>query len=234
MPEAAMGRARRRRDGPPTAVRGATNQQRLEVAQVAARLMAEDGIHDFAEAKARAAERLGIQGRQTLPRNDEIEAEIRTYQALFQAEEQPRWLAQMRRTALDAMDLLAEFGPRLSGAVLRGTAPRDADITLHVFTEPPEAVATFLLDRGIPWELDDWVARFGGEREAKLALYRISLHGHVLRLIVFPVEGPREAPRSPVDGKPMDRAGRARVAELLDAAPEGTAGNPEWTRMDTK
>ncbi|MFW5969957.1 MAG: hypothetical protein ACOCP9_04910, partial [Halofilum sp. (in: g-proteobacteria)] len=106
-------------------------QQRMEVARAAARLMAEEGVHGFAEAKARAADQLGVQGRQALPRNDEIEAEIRAWQALFQADEQPRWLARMRHTALDAMDLLADFAPHLAGSVLRGTAPQDVEVTLH-------------------------------------------------------------------------------------------------------
>jgi hypothetical protein len=178
--------------------------------------MAEEGVHGFAEAKSRAADQLGIHGRQALPRNDQIEAEIRAWQALFQADEQPRWLARMRRTALEAMDLLVDFTPCLAGSVLRGTAPQDAEITLHLFTDPPERIATFLLDRGIPWELDAWVGRFG-RGEVELPMYRIMPGGQPVRLIVFPPEGPREAPRSPVDGKPMARANRARVAELLAA-----------------
>lgn len=210
-----MTRARRRgHGGTQSAPRGAVAQQRTEIARVAARLMAEEGVHGFGEAKARAADQLGIHGRQALPRNDEIEAEIRAWQTLFQADEQPHWLARMRRTALEAMDLLADFSPHLVGSVLRGTAPQDAEVTLHLFIEPPERVATFLLDRGIPWELDAWVGRFGRD-EVELPMYRIAPGGQPVRLIVFPTEGPREAPRSPVDGKPMARANRARVAELL-------------------
>ena len=221
-----MARARRSQRGRQAPARGASAQERIEIAQVAARLMAEEGVHGFAEAKARAADRLGVQRRHTLPRNDEIEAEIRAYQALFQADEQPQWLARMRRTALEAMDLLEPFAPRLTGAVLRGTAPRDAEITLHLFTEPPEAVATFLFDRGIPWELDAWIGRFGGDREIELPMYRISPGGQPVRLVVFPSEGSREAPRSPVDGKPMARAGRARVAELLAESDSDDTDSP--------
>lgn len=211
--------------GPPA--RGPVARTRAEVARTAARLMAEEGVHGFAEAKDKAAAMLGARGRHALPRNDEVEAEIRSYQALFQADEQPRWLERMRRTALETMDLLAAFGPRLAGSVLRGTAPRDADVTLHLFVEPPEAVATFLLDHGIPWELDAWSGRFGNG-EAELPMYRIVAGDQPVRLIVFPAGGPREAPRSPVDGKPMARATRTQVADLL-AGPDvnGTANERE-------
>jgi len=222
-----MPRSRRRSRGPEVAgpARGPLQQARVEVARTAARLMAEEGVHSFAEAKDKAAAMLGVHGRKALPRNDEIEAEIRAYQALFQADEQPLWLARMRRTALELMDLLDDFSPRLAGAVLRGTAPRDAEITLHLFVEPPERVATFLLDRRIPWELDSWSGRFGrGERQ--LPMYRVQAGAESVRLIVFPPGGPREAPRSPVDGRPMTRANRAQVAALLEE-PGLEAGSPE-------
>ncbi|MDZ7828460.1 MAG: hypothetical protein U5K33_02885 [Halofilum sp. (in: g-proteobacteria)] len=188
---------------------------RTEVAQVAARLMAEDDVHDFGEAKARAAASLGVADRRGLPGNDEVEAEIRSYQALFQAEEQPRWLAEKRRIALAMMDLLADFRPYLAGAVLRGTAAAESEITLHLFVDPPERVATFFYDRHIPWELDAWEARFGGNRVYELPMYRILPEGQSVRLIVFPEGAPREAPRSVIDGRPMQRAGRDEVAALL-------------------
>lgn len=208
---------RRQRGGEALAGPGpGVSRTRLEVAQVAARLMAEDDVHDFGEAKARAAASLGLTDRRTLPGNDEVEAEIRAYQALFQAEEQPRWLARKRHIALSMMDLLAEFRPRLAGAVLRGTAAAESEITLHLFVDPPELVATFLYDRNIPWELDGWEARFGGNRIYELPMYRINPEGQPVRLIVFPDSAPREAPRSVIDGRPMQRAGRDEVAALLE------------------
>jgi len=194
---------------------GGVARLRAELAQVAARLMAEEAVHGFAEAKAKALDRLGVTGRSTLPSNQEVEAELRSYQALFQAEQQAQWLDAKRRVALDAMHLLEPFAPRLVGAVLRGTAAIDAEVTLHLFADPPETVATFLYDRGVAWALDGWVGRFGGGREVELPAYRISAGDEDLRLVVFPEEGLREAPRSPVDGKPMQRAARERVLELL-------------------
>lgn len=198
---------------------------RAEVAHVAARLMAEESIHDFAEAKLRAADRLAVEGRNSLPRNDEIEAELRQYQALFQADTQPLWLAAKRRVALSVIDLLAPFEPVLAGAVLRGTAVADAEITLHVFAEPPEMVARFLIDRDIPWTLDAAQVRFGNGVEQELAVYRISADGEELRLVVFPDDGPRIPPRSPVDGRPMRRADRAEIERLLEES-DDTASAP--------
>lgn len=210
-----MARKRQRSGSSPAASEAGGPRARTEVAQVAARLMAEDNVHDFGEAKDRAAASLGLASRRTLPGNDEVEAEIRHYQALFQADEQPRWLAAKRRMALAMMDLLTDFDPRLAGAVLRGTAAAESEITLHLWVDPPERLANFFYDRHIPWELDGWEARFGGNRIYELPMYRINPEGQSVRLIVFPEAAPREAPRSVIDGRPMQRATRDEVAALL-------------------
>src|SRR5699024_10044249 len=48
-------------------------RNRYRVAQEAARLISEHAIHDYRRAKLKAAERLGIEADQALPRNREIE-----------------------------------------------------------------------------------------------------------------------------------------------------------------
>ena len=60
---------------------------RARIAAAAARLMAEDGIDDFALAKRKAARQLGATDAQALPANDEIEAELHAYRSLYEPEE---------------------------------------------------------------------------------------------------------------------------------------------------
>ena len=60
---------------------------RARIAATAARIMAEDGIDDFALAKRKAARQLGAAETEALPANDEVEAELRAYRALYQPEE---------------------------------------------------------------------------------------------------------------------------------------------------
>src|SRR5919198_203215 len=93
-----------------------TNRQtdlRARIAAAAARLMAEDGIDDFALAKRKAARQLGALDTHSLPRNDEIEEELRAYRALYQAEDHPQVIGELRRTALDVMQTLEQFSPYL-------------------------------------------------------------------------------------------------------------------------
>ena len=76
---------------------------RARIAAAAARLMAEDGIDDFAQAKRKAARQLGAADTESLPANDEVEAELVAYRALYQATEHPERIAELRRVALQAM-----------------------------------------------------------------------------------------------------------------------------------
>src|ERR687883_1568469 len=131
-----------------------TNRQtdvRARIAATAARLMAEDGIDDFALAKRKAARQLGALEAQSLPTNDEIEAELRAYRALYQAEEHPQRIAELREIALDAMRALEKFNPYLTGPVLKGIAGPYAEIELQLFPDSAKEVEIFLLDRGVPF-----------------------------------------------------------------------------------
>src|SRR5215212_7423746 len=126
-------------------MRARVQGMRERIAAAAARIMAEDGIDDFALAKRKAARSLGAPATEALPANDEVEAELRAYLALYQAEEHPQRIIELREVALDAMRMLESFHPYLTGPVLKGTASPYAEIDLHLFPESPKDVEVFLL-----------------------------------------------------------------------------------------
>src|SRR5678815_3877515 len=103
-------------------VRARGQGMRERIAAAAARIMAEDGIDNFALAKRKAARSLGAPASEALPANDEIEAELHAYLALYQAEEHPQRIAELRAAALEAMRALKIFHPYLTGPVLKGIA----------------------------------------------------------------------------------------------------------------
>ena len=74
---------------------------RRRIAHEAARLIALDGSLDYGAAKRKAARTLGAPDSRALPDNQEIEAALRSYQALYQAEEQNGHLALLRQVALE-------------------------------------------------------------------------------------------------------------------------------------
>lgn len=131
----------------------ASSHLRQSIASAAARLMAEDGIGDYGQAKRKAARSLGAGDGDALPSNGEVEAELRAYQAIFQGDEQAERLRELRVGALQAMELLADFRPCLTGAVLDGTAGRYAEIEIDVFADSAKDVEIYLLSRDISYEI---------------------------------------------------------------------------------
>jgi hypothetical protein len=189
---------------------------RRAIAQEAARVMAEHGIRDFLTAKRKAAERFGVTDSAVLPKNTEIEAALIEYQRLFRGELHVESLLAQRRAALSAMRRLQEFEPRLVGPVLHGTATEHSDVQLHLFSDYPESVAIKLMDQGIPHEVTERRVRMNAERVMNIPGVRFEVDEHPIEATVFPTDGIRQAPVSPVDGKPMRRANTQELAALLD------------------
>jgi len=189
---------------------------RRALAQEAARIMAEHGIEDFLQAKRKAADRLGVHDVAVLPKNVEIEAALRAHLRLFGRDSHDHSLKDQRRIALDAMRLLAEFQPRLVGSVLTGTATNHSDINLHLFADNSEIVAIRLLDLDIPHEFYERRVKMDAERSVSYPALRFDAGGRTVDATVFPVDGIRQSPYSPVDGRPMKRADAREVSELID------------------
>jgi hypothetical protein len=188
---------------------------RQSIATEAARLMSDGALTDFHHAKRKAAARLGAGDTRNLPRNDEIEAALREYQRLFEADRQPQAVARLRRVAVEVMAGFEDFRPRLVGPVLAGTAGTHSRVTLHLFSDTPEAVAFRLMDHHHPFDEGEVELRIGAT-EQRLPSFRFPWgEATEVEVVVFPERGIRQAPASPVDGQPMARASREAVAELL-------------------
>lgn len=189
---------------------------RRALAQEAARIMSEHGIRDFLTAKRKAAERFGVTDGSVLPKNIEIEDALAEYQRLFGGARHDETLAAQRSAALSAMQMLSDFEPRLVGAVLSGTATEHNDIQLHLFAESPESITFRLMDLGIDHEVVERRVRFGSDRIVAYPGVHFEHDEHIVDATVFPVDGIRQAPVSPVDGKPMRRMGADELELLLD------------------
>ncbi|MCB1963872.1 MAG: hypothetical protein KDF24_12035 [Rhodocyclaceae bacterium] len=125
---------------------------RQEIAAVAARMMAEDGIQDFGFAKRKAARQLGATETDTLPTNLEVEAALREYQSIYQDDEHAERLFAMRSVAAEVLTLLAPFRAYLTGAVLDGTAGRYAEVDIEVYADSAKDVEIFFLNQNLRYE----------------------------------------------------------------------------------
>jgi hypothetical protein len=189
---------------------------RLALAQEAARVMAEHGIRDYLTAKRKAAERFGVVDSAALPKNTEIEEALAQYQRLFAPDAHAETLLTQRHAALQAMRCLADFGPRLVGPVLSGTATEHSDVQLHLFADTAEAVVLNLIDRAIPHEVTERRVKMSAERVLACPAVRFTIDDQSIDATVFPADGIRQAPVSPVDGRPMRRASLGEVEALVE------------------
>jgi hypothetical protein len=192
-----------------------TDRTRQMLAQEAARIIVNHGVRDYRVAKHKAAERLGVSAHGALPGNPEIEAAVAEHLQLFGGDEHADRLRLMRVAALSAMELLADFTPRLVGPVLIGTADENSAVNLHVFSDSAEAVAMELEQTGISYR--SYERRLKSRRDQVETYSGFEFHHNhsPIQATVFPVDGIRQAPMSPVTGKPMKRLDADGVQALL-------------------
>ena len=190
------------------------NLLRSEVAHLAARLMAEDGIQDYALAKRKAARQLGASELGRLPDNDEIDAALVEYRAIYQRDTHPERLRRLRDIALGVMEKLARFNPHLVGAVLKGSAGKFADIELHLFTDSAKAVELHLLAAGIDYRAGSQ-RLYAGDQERIAPTFTLELEGVPVELTVLPPNDERLPVRTSPAGRPLERARAEAVAALV-------------------
>ena len=193
------------------------------IAQQAARMMAEDGISDYAYAKKKAGRQLGASENSVLPTNAEIEEEIRLYHEIYNADEQPQMLAQLRQAALSTMQLFERFNPHLTGSVLDGTAGKFTQTNIHLFADSAKEVEMFLLNQNIPFEvseksyrLSDKPSKDKKEKVRKsVPVFTLETEYGFIKLSVFDVDDLRVATKSAANGENAGRLDLAGVQVLL-------------------
>jgi hypothetical protein len=173
---------------------------RRRIAHAAARLLAEDGSLDYGSAKRKAARQLGAPDSGSLPDNQQVEEALRSYQALYQADETRTLLALLRQTAIEYMEQLAAFDPHLTGSVLNGTAGPHADINLQLFTDDQKDVEFLLMRLDAPYQAGE--LRATDDLSRAYPRYLINDPRAPVNLVVYPAAELRNMKRLQADGTP--------------------------------
>jgi hypothetical protein len=198
-------------------------QLRQLIAQSAARMMAEDGISDYAYAKKKAGRQVGVNGNDVLPSNAEIEEELKLYNALFLSEDQPENLRELRKNALFTMQLLERFNPYLTGSVLNGTAGIGSETHIHLFADSVKDVEMFLLNQDIPFETNEKTYRVmndgkrdkKGDARKKVPVFSLEMETGIIKLSVFEFEEIRTPTKRAANGSNAERANITDLKKLL-------------------
>lgn len=189
------------------------NDTRSRIAYLAARLMAEDGIEDYALAKRKAARQAGAPDSRQLPTNDEIDAALRVHQQLYQQDEHRDRLRALREKAIGTMRELARFDPHLTGSVLNGNAGKYADINLQLYTDNVKAVELYFIDRRISYKTTQ-SRLYSGEQLRTFPVFTVDDDGTEVQFTVLAPRDLRAPLRTSLEGKALDRA-KLQVVEML-------------------
>jgi hypothetical protein len=184
-------------------------QNRIRIAQVAARLIAEHGITDWSLAKRKAARQLMLPEREALPGDDEVAAALADHHALFRRDAHVEELRAQREQALRWMRRLAQFSPLLTGGVAEGWATEHSDIRLELVAADPKGVEMVLLNAGQPYRV------MNSDRDGAAELY-ISERDTGVRLSVRTPEQARQRPRRDRHGNEETRLSIEDVAALVE------------------
>jgi len=188
------------------------------IACEAARLMYEDGVREYRDAKRKAAKRFGPEKALSLgshlPTNAEIHEE---FARLLSAQEEdllPDRLLRLRLAALAYLELFAEFSPYLVGSVLSGAVTSQSDIDIHLFAASVEEVESLLERHEISFETETVAIRKGGKITDYTHIY-LDEDGVVIECSVYPVEEKNIRTPSSITGKPMERATLKQLKSII-------------------
>ena len=192
---------------------------RCEIAAAAAAMIAEEGL-DYASAKRRAYERItGGKGsriaKEVLPSNEEVEQAVREHQAIFQSQEQPKRLRELRLKSLALMELLSDFSPMITGAVANGTAGEHSDIHLHCFADSAKEIGISLLNHNIPSEAGFMPNAKPGQPDVEALA--IQWQGELATIAVYPELERRISGQKQAKSKPT-RINTRSLQALLEAS----------------
>lgn len=182
-------------------------------AQLIAREMADNAIDDYAVAKQRVSARLQLQ-KASIPSNSEIEAALRDYLQLFDAEGHAQRLQQLDKAASTLMQWLEEYSPYATGAVVSRVAPRGSSLTLHIYGHAVETIFAQLQQRNIPLHSSEEVITTATNQRVKVPKLQFIAGTLPCEVVVLPQNYWQQAPRCPVRGSALQRLNRSQLLQL--------------------
>lgn len=188
-----------------------------EIAASAAQCVVEEGL-EYGPAKRRALKALGLPPKTPLPNNDQVEAQVREYIALFCADTQPAELLALRQHALMWMQRLQDFRPYLGGAVWHGTATRLSDIYLQLFCDDEKSCEIELINKGVDFEART-VNGLHGEPVEALSIHSFckELEEEIgVHLLIYEYDDVRGALKADAQGR-VPRGDAVAVQKLIEA-----------------
>jgi hypothetical protein len=180
----------------------------------AARLIVEDG-HDAGAALVRAARETGVALQKSPPDPAQLEAAVAEYRALFRPA-QASEVNRHRKLASEAMQALADFRPRLFGALVTGVGALDR-IRLLLQADTPEQVILALNQQHIPWQESECELHDATGHRRRWPAVRFRAGDCGVELVIQDESQRSDPPFDPLTGQRLQTLDRAALVHLLAA-----------------
>ena len=175
--------------------------------------MYEENVQQFLSAKKLAARRILGKDIKHLPSNGEISDALYQLSQFKDANVHQEKLYFMRIKAIEIMEQLQPFRPRLIGSVSTGRIRQGSDIDLHVFCDHIEDLESYL--NALGW-------RYETEQVSIQSNNRFKEYQHIyldfeypVELSVYPEDEYKITNRSSTDGKSIKRLNLKKVHQLI-------------------
>ncbi len=201
---------------------------RHAVAVEAARLLYRREFKEYFQAKREAARR---QNTTVLPTNREIHDQLLLIADQTEGKERTRRLGAMRRRALQLMELLEEFEPRVIGSTWTGHIRKGSDIDLHLFFDDLGAVTHRLDQNGLAYQVEVVHSRKFDKEMEFVHLKLLAEEPCAVEMTVYPRQWLKVHPKCSITGGPMARGTISELRTLI--ALEHGQCLPQTTRKPT-
>lgn len=190
---------------------------RRRVAREAARLLYSGAFREYKQAKEEAARSLSSD---SMPSNFEVALELDLLADEAEGADRKRIIQEKRCDAITVMKVLSHFNPRLIGSVWRGTARKDSDIDIAVYSADPDAVTETLKASGfaITGVEESTVSERGRQRRSRHISLRL-VDGNEVEVVVRPLEERDEHERCDIYGDLKRGATLPELERLMKADP---------------
>ena len=188
--------------------------QRQQICDVAARIIQEDGIRDYHKAKLRACESLHLKSNTFLPTNEEIELVVQNRLKLFEVGNTDHQHHQLN-IAIDALEILINYQPRLTGNLINGINLKNQPIEIHAFTSSIELITDELNWRGIDNFVVEKRYRYANKEFSNVPLVICQLDNFDIEISVFKEKELHRSPICPTNGRTYKRLSLKQITPSI-------------------
>jgi len=190
---------------------------RRKVALEAASLLYTSQEKEYKQAKLKAAETLGVR---ILPSNREIAEALDKIAEEKEGSSRQELLVQMRKEALQIMQILKDFHPKLIGSVWRGTTHKNSDIDIVTFSQDHKKVHAKIKENNFKITKTEWLSvTKKGKKETSFHVYIVLPSNNEAEIIVKSLEKKDSLEKCEVYGDEMTGLDYPKLQKLLKEKP---------------